>query len=209
LLNSFKHNQGRNEVRRRPRQEASLVPPCSSLRSFGRKFTVLKKVLVKLLGFFGNPTDIWQPPQWFGARRIAPTLPPRRYDPGHNCQALTSLRNQGRRRVYWEGPKCFWLCPTHFSREGKFFFSAETEPPAPFLVTGLIIGNDFLFFISLHCPQLSSDPPALPTFQRPWLDGNAICKARMLWRKTRVTSTRKSLKITGARTEPYLTPVFT
>jgi len=41
-------------------------------------------------------------------------------------------------------------------------------PPAPFLVTGLIIGNDFLFFISLHCPQLFSAPPALPTFRRSW-----------------------------------------
>ena len=38
--------QGRNEVRRRPGQEASLPPPSSNLRPFGRKFTVLKKVLV-------------------------------------------------------------------------------------------------------------------------------------------------------------------
>jgi len=45
--------QGRNEVRWRPGQEASLAPPCSKLRSFGSKFTVLQKVLVTLLGLFG------------------------------------------------------------------------------------------------------------------------------------------------------------
>jgi len=33
--------------------------------------------------------------------------------------------------------------------------------------------------------------------------------AEMLWRKTRATATRKRLKITGARTQPRLTPVFT
>ena len=47
------------------------------------------------------------------------------------------------------------------------FFSGETMSPAPFLVTGLIIGNDFLFFISLHCPQLFSATPCptdVPTF---------------------------------------------
>jgi len=47
--------QGRNEVRWRPGQEASLAPPCSKLRSFGSKCTVLMKVLVTLLGLFGAP----------------------------------------------------------------------------------------------------------------------------------------------------------
>jgi len=36
-------------------KEASFAPPCSNLRSLGRKFTVLKKVLVKLLRLFGAP----------------------------------------------------------------------------------------------------------------------------------------------------------
>jgi len=47
--------QGRNEVRWRPGQEASLAPSCSKLRSFGSKFTVLKKVPVTLLELFGVP----------------------------------------------------------------------------------------------------------------------------------------------------------
>jgi len=51
----YSDTQGRNEVRWRPGQEASLVPPCSNLRSIGRKFTVLKEVLVTLLGLFGAP----------------------------------------------------------------------------------------------------------------------------------------------------------
>ena len=45
--------QGRNKVRWRQEKEASVALPCSSLRSFGSKCTVLKKVLVKLLGLFG------------------------------------------------------------------------------------------------------------------------------------------------------------
>ena len=55
------HVQERNEVRRRPGQEASLAAPFSNLKSFGRKFTVLKKVLVKLLGLFGAPIMIRRP----------------------------------------------------------------------------------------------------------------------------------------------------
>jgi len=47
--------QGRNEFRWRPGQEASLAPPCSNLRSFGSKCTVLKKVLMSLLVLFGLP----------------------------------------------------------------------------------------------------------------------------------------------------------
>jgi len=53
--------QGRNEVRWRPGQEASLAPPCLKLRSSGSKFTVLKKVLVTLLGLFGAPIVTWRP----------------------------------------------------------------------------------------------------------------------------------------------------
>jgi len=35
-------------------QEISLTPPCSNLRSFGSKCSVLKKVLATLLGLFGT-----------------------------------------------------------------------------------------------------------------------------------------------------------
>ena len=66
--------QGRNEVRWRPGQEASLAPQCSNLRSFGSKRTVLKKVLVTLLGLFGASHSHSAPPQWFGARKIVPPL---------------------------------------------------------------------------------------------------------------------------------------
>ena len=54
---------GCNEIRWRPEQETSLAPLCSSLRFFGSKCTVLKTVLVTLLGLFG-------------ARGIVPSLPP-------------------------------------------------------------------------------------------------------------------------------------
>jgi len=48
-----------------PGKETSLAPPCSNLRSFGSKCSVLKKVLMTLLGLSG-------PSQWFGARVIVP-----------------------------------------------------------------------------------------------------------------------------------------
>jgi len=54
--------QGRNEVRWRPQQEATMAPPCSNLRSFGNKCAVLKKVLVTLLGLFGGPRSDSAPP---------------------------------------------------------------------------------------------------------------------------------------------------
>jgi len=50
-------NHGRNEVRWRPGQEASLAPQCSKLSSFGSKFTVLKKVLVTLMGLSAPHND--------------------------------------------------------------------------------------------------------------------------------------------------------
>jgi len=62
------YEQGRNNIRWRPRQEASLAPPNLNLRSFGSKCTVLKKVglHVSLLGLIGarrshsaRPTVIW------------------------------------------------------------------------------------------------------------------------------------------------------
>ena len=83
MLNSnyFHHcwEQRRNEVRWRPVQEASLVPPvsnlkpCSNLRSqanvrpmfasdFGSKCTVLKKVLATLLELFGASRSHSAPP---------------------------------------------------------------------------------------------------------------------------------------------------
>ena len=46
--------QGRTEVRCCPGQEKILAPPCSNLRSFGSKCTVLKKKLATLLGLFGD-----------------------------------------------------------------------------------------------------------------------------------------------------------
>ena len=52
--------QGGTEVRWRPGQETSLVPPRSNLRSLGSKNTVLKKVLASLLWLIGAP-------QWLNA----------------------------------------------------------------------------------------------------------------------------------------------
>jgi len=53
--------QGRKEVGWRPGQEASLAPRCSNLSSVGSKFSVLKKVLVTLLGLFGALIVIRRP----------------------------------------------------------------------------------------------------------------------------------------------------
>jgi len=63
-------SQGRNQVRWRPGQEAILAPPCSNLKSFRSKCTVLMKVLVTMLGLLGAPIVI---------RRsgIVPPWPPR------------------------------------------------------------------------------------------------------------------------------------
>jgi len=47
-LENRKRWQGRNQVRWRTGQEASLAPPCSNLRSFGSKCTALKKVFTTL-----------------------------------------------------------------------------------------------------------------------------------------------------------------
>ena len=74
--------QGRNEVRWRPWQQASWVPPCSNLMSFGRKCTVLKKVLlVILLGLFGAAIVIRRP-------GIVPSCPPHYAPACYRCPVL-------------------------------------------------------------------------------------------------------------------------
>jgi len=55
FLRLLPQQHGRNEVTWRQGQEAGLAPPCSNLRSFGSKCTVLKKVFVTLLGLYGTP----------------------------------------------------------------------------------------------------------------------------------------------------------
>ena len=68
--------QGRNEVRWRPGQKTilpplwsnwrphgrSLAPPWLNLSSFKSKFTMLKKVLVRLIGLFGGSLSNSAPP---------------------------------------------------------------------------------------------------------------------------------------------------
>ena len=71
--------QGRNEVRWRPEQEASWALPCSKLRSFKSKIrpTVLKKVLVTLLGFLAPPAVIGRPHTDSVPVELCPPCPPR------------------------------------------------------------------------------------------------------------------------------------
>jgi len=45
------------------------------------------------------------------------------------ARPVTSLGHQVGRRVFWEGPKIFKLCPTHFSRGAKIFARGASPPP--------------------------------------------------------------------------------
>ena len=62
-------------------QEASLAPPRSNLRSFGSKFTLLKKVHVTLLRLFSAQRSDSAFPAVIRRRGIAPPLPLPRYAP--------------------------------------------------------------------------------------------------------------------------------
>jgi len=97
FLRLLPQQQGRNEIRWRPGQEASVAPPCSNPRSSGSKCTVLKNVFVTLLGLYGAPHSDWAPPLRFGARGIVPPLPP----------LVTPLCSTGHVRYGVKGPKRF------------------------------------------------------------------------------------------------------
>jgi len=73
--------QGRTEVRWRPWPETSLAPPCSNLRSFGSKFTVLKNVHLTLLGLFGASHSHLAPPAVIRRPGNCAPLAPPRYAP--------------------------------------------------------------------------------------------------------------------------------
>jgi len=79
------YNQRRSKVRRRPVQEASLALSRSNLRSFRRKCTVLKEVLVTLLGLFGGPAMIRRPHSDSAPGELRPPCP-LRYDPAYNTR---------------------------------------------------------------------------------------------------------------------------
>jgi len=70
--------QERNEFRWRPGQEATLSPPCSNLRSFGSKCTVLQKVhLWHCWDLSGPPAVIWCPRSDSAPGELFPPCPPR------------------------------------------------------------------------------------------------------------------------------------
>ena len=69
------YGQGHNEVRWSQGQETSLAPPCSNLRSFGNKFTVLKNVHVTILELFGAPAMIQGPPNDSASGELYPLSP--------------------------------------------------------------------------------------------------------------------------------------
>ena len=101
--------QGRNEVRWGPGQEASLAPPCSNLRCLGSKCIVLKKVLVTLLGLFGaSRSDSAFCP--LAPRRYAPRLPDhQRWDririAGDDCGRILRFSfGPGSGVKIWENP---------------------------------------------------------------------------------------------------------
>jgi len=50
-----------------------------------------------------------------------------------------------------------------FLQGGAKQFSGETNPLAPLVVAVLIIGNNFLFFMSCHCPPSTFFYPHCPT----------------------------------------------
>jgi len=58
-----------------PGARSKFGAPCWDLSSFGSKFTLLKKVLVILLGLSGAPAVIRHHPQRFGDREIVPHFP--------------------------------------------------------------------------------------------------------------------------------------
>jgi len=107
------YQQGCNEVRWRPEQEASLAPPCSSLRSFGSIMYCFEK---RTGDIFGTSR---RPPQWFGVSRsdsaphnnsapgeLCPPWPPR-YAPGyHSVNRIDELAQSVSRRNHC-GCSCY------------------------------------------------------------------------------------------------------
>jgi len=123
--NHHKHwyMQGRNKVRLRLGQKTSLVPPWSNrcshdrslappwlnLSSFESKFTVLKKVLVTLLGLFGASCSNSASPQWFNTPIVV------NWRPG-NCAPLPLLRYTP---GYMHTPQQLGLLGLHSAQRNK------------------------------------------------------------------------------------------
>jgi len=108
---------------RRPRQEASLAPLCSNLRSFGSKSTALKRVLVTLLGHFGPLRSDLTPPYLFGARELCPPLAPSGYDPGPNVRSGVGITSR-----FYSLKRCFEVKQNeHYFNETKMVIKVRGE----------------------------------------------------------------------------------
>ena len=102
--NTNRFAQVRNEVRRRPGQEASLAPRVRTWGLSEGNLLYWRKNLWNCWDFSTPPADIWRPPQWFGAPimiwrpgNCAPLAPPslRPWVWNRRCEhKLKTSRNQ-------------------------------------------------------------------------------------------------------------------
>ena len=70
-----------------PGARSKFGAPCSNLRSFGSKYTLLKKVLVTLLGLFGALRSHSSPHSDSAPGELCPPFPPR-YAPAYNSPII-------------------------------------------------------------------------------------------------------------------------
>jgi len=76
LKQVFRNHQGHNEVRWRPGQEASLAPPCSSLRSLQANVRRWRKYLWHCWDFSAPPAAIRRPHSGPAPGKLLPPCPP-------------------------------------------------------------------------------------------------------------------------------------
>ena len=98
---------------------------------------------------------------------------------GSTSWSITTLGHQGRRRVFWEGPKSFKLCPTRFSGMGEAPLlprKLRAWVPRLLLVAFYWISNDNNFH---RCRRTSWDIPcSLSSSFSPMSSGNGFNKSR-------------------------------
>jgi len=129
-MNCSKQNQGRNEVRRRPGQEASFAPHVRTWDLSEGNLLHWRKYLWNCWDlsatqqtFGAHCSDSWSP-WWFAARGIMPPLQPRRYAPEHNCRALV-IEKPGVAKSLLKGAHIFVTMSNTFFQEREKFFMGD------------------------------------------------------------------------------------
>jgi len=189
--NGMGRDQGQNEVRWRPGQEASLAPPWSNLRSFGTgsKCTAIKKCTCDIVGTFRRPIVIRLPGNWY------PLAHALGRDPRKGCEGSKMDRTLAIKTwvVYFQPYRCLsvsvcsagtWEKSRLLTLKANLSLGTTASAKSRYVVQANSLGSAWSLhkIVSILCRSQNKIDLFLPKL--PWKPRGNKCSSR--WRKRKI-----------------------